>query len=113
MPSQNDAMRELQSTLVRQFKKLNDALEGETDADRADAILREMQEVSHRVALAGSLLFAGQAKELDEKVAEVAKGVRKVNAAIAEIKNLQAFLDTVSDFLVLVDDAIDLAKTLV
>jgi len=105
-------MRDLQSTLLRQFKKLHDSLDDVSDADRADAIVREMQEVNHRIAMAGGLLFAAQASELDEKVADVSKAIRKVNAAIADVKNLQAFLDAMTEFLGLVDEAIDLAKTL-
>lgn len=112
MPTQNDSMRELQSTLLRQFKKLHDSLDDVTDADRAQAIVREMQEINHRIALTGSLLFAEQAEELDGKVAEVRKAAGKVNAAIAKLKNLRAFLDAVSEFLGLVDQAIDLAKKL-
>jgi hypothetical protein len=112
MPTQNEAMRELQNTLVREFKKLNDSLDEVTDAEVARGIVREMQEVNHRIALAGSLLFAGQAKELDEKVAEIGKATRKVNAAIANLKNFEAFLGAISEFLGLVDEAIDLAKLL-
>ena len=110
MPNQNESMRDLQNTLLRQFKKLHDSLDDVTDADRADAIVREMQEVNHRIAMAGSLLFAAQAQELDGKVAEVGKATRKVNAAVADLKNLQAFLDAMTEFLGLVDEAIDLAK---
>ncbi len=110
--TQNESMRDLQNTLLRQFKKLHDSLDDVTDAARARAIVREMQEVNHRIALTGSLLFAAQAKELDGKVGEVRKGVRKVNVAIADLKNLHAFLDVMSEFLGLVDEAIDLAKTL-
>ncbi len=109
---QNEAVRTLQGTLLRQFKKLHDALDDVTDAARAQAILREMQELNHRIALTGSLLFAKQASELDKKVAGVSKATGKMNAAVAGIKNLQAFLDATAEFLALVDDAIDLAKTL-
>jgi len=112
MPTQNESMRKLQSTLVLQFRKLNDSLDNVTDSSRTEAILREMQEVNHRIAITGSLLFSAQAEELDEKVAVISKGTRAVNAAIADQKNLQAFLDAVSEFLGLVDEAIDLAKTL-
>jgi 23S rRNA C2498 (ribose-2'-O)-methylase RlmM len=112
MPTQNDSMRDLQSTLLRQFKKLHDSLDNVTDADRAEAIVREMQEVNHRIAMVGNLLFAAQANELDGKVAEVSKATRKVNAAIADLKNLKAFLDAMAEFLGLVDEAIDLAKAL-
>ena len=112
MLTQNESMRDLQNMLLRQFKKLHDSLDDVTDAARAQTIVREMQEVNHRIALAGSLLFAAQAKELDGKVAEVSKAIRKVNAAIADLKNLHAFLDVMSEFLGLVDEAIDLAKAL-
>ncbi len=112
MPTQNDSMRELQSTLMRVLEKLHDSLDNITDADRAQAIVREMQEVNHRVALVGGLLFATEAKELDNKVAEVRKATTKVNGAIADFKNLQAALGAISDFLGLVDQAIDLAKLL-
>ena len=112
MPTQNESMRDLQNTLLREFKKLHDSLDDVTDPDRAEAIVREMQEVNHRIAMAGSVLFAAQADDLDGKVADVRKGVKKVNAAIADMKNLQAFLDAMTEFLGLVDEAIDLAKTL-
>ena len=59
MPSQNESMRDLQDTLLRQFKKLHDSLDDVTDADKAKAIVLEMQEINHRIALAGSLLHFG------------------------------------------------------
>jgi hypothetical protein len=37
--------------------------------------------------------------------------LKKLNAAIANFKKLQAFLDVMSEFLGLVDEVIDLAKT--
>jgi hypothetical protein len=108
--TQNESMRELQSALVRQFKKLHDSLDQVTDAERAQAIVREMQEVNHRIALTGSLLFAAESKALADKVANVGKATRKVNAAISNLKNLTAFLGAMSEFLALVDEIIDLAK---
>lgn len=110
--TQNEAMRDLQNTLLRQFKRLHDSLDDVTDAERAKAVVREMQEINHRIALAGSLLFAAQAVELDGKVAEIGKATRKVNAAIAKLENVHAFLDAMSEFLGLVDEAIDFAKLL-
>lgn len=108
----NDSMRTLQSTLMRQLKLLHDKLDDVTDPDVAQAIVREMQEVNHRIALAGSLLFSAQADELDHKVAEVGKATSRVKAAIADLQNLQAFLGAISEFLGLVDEALDLAKLL-
>jgi len=112
MATPNDSIRELQSTLMDTLRKLDAKLDNVTDPDLAEQIVREMQEVSHRITLAGSLLFAAQAQELDDKVAGVTKGTKKVNAAIIKIKNVTAFLSAMSEFLALVDDAIDLAKTL-
>jgi hypothetical protein len=112
MPTQNPSMRALQSALVTKLQQLHDSLDDVTDAARADAILREMQEVNHRIALTGSLLFAAQAKELDDKVTEVEKAVKKVNKAIKKLENLTAFVKAFSAFLGLVDEAIDLAKLL-
>ena len=113
MDAQNDSLRDLQAVLVRQLKKLHDAMDDVTNSDQADAIVREMQEVNHRIALVGGLLFASQSKKLETKVAAVRKATQQVAAAISDLKNLQGFLDTLSDFLGLVDEAIDLAKTLV
>jgi flagellin-like hook-associated protein FlgL len=112
MADQNESMRDLQALLVDQFQNLHDSLKGVTDPDVADAIVREMQEVSHRVALTGSLLFAAQAAKLDSQVADIGKATKKVDAAIAQIQNIQAFLGAMSDFLGLVDQAIDFAKLL-
>jgi prefoldin subunit 5 len=56
------------------------------------------------------MLFAAQAAELDDKVKEISAATKRVNASIAEIAQLKDFLDTISGFLGLVDEAIDLAK---
>ena len=112
MPSQNESMRALQSLLVKQLQKLNKTLDDVTDPGQANAIVREMQELNHRIALAGSLLFAAQAQELDNKVDAVTKATAKVSAAIKQLENLTAFVKAFSDFLGLVDQAIDLAKVL-
>ena len=112
MPSQNESIRELQGLLLRQFKKLHDSLDDVEDAGAAQVIVREMQEVNHRIALTGSLLFAAQAAELDTKVADIGKATKKVNAAITQVQNTQALLSAMSEFLGLVDEAIDFAKLL-
>jgi hypothetical protein len=111
-PVPNASMRELQSTLMGVLNGLHESLDNVTDANVAQAIVREMQEVNHRLALVGGLLFAAQSKELDGKVAAVRNATTKVNATIAKFKNLAALLGAVSDFLGLVDQVIDLAKLL-
>jgi hypothetical protein len=108
----NETLADLQDKLVRLHRKLRDQLAQTEDAAQRQALLNEMVEVTHRVQLVGGLLFASEAAALDDKVKEISAAAKKVNAAIAQIKELKTFLDTVSDFLGLVDEAIDLAKGL-
>jgi len=108
----NETLADLQDKLVRLHKKLRDQLEQTDDAAARTALVNEMLEVTHRVQVIGSLLFAAEAEKLDDKVKEISAATKKVTQAIAQIQQLQAFLDTLSDFLSLVDEAIDLAKSL-
>ncbi len=112
MPSLNTSLRELQAILVKQHNKLNQALDDVTDAGTARTIVREMQEITHRITLVGQLLFARQTAALREKVDAVKQATGKVAKAIQTLANVQALLDATTDLLTLVDDAIDLAKTL-
>lgn len=82
------------------------------DAATRQALITEMTEVTHRIQVVGGLLFAAQSDELCESVDAVRKGTKAVNAGIAGIADLAAFLGAMNAFLGLVDDAIDLAKTL-
>lgn len=108
----NDALITLQDTLIKQHKRLREALGTVDTDDQRRTIIREMFEITHRIQLAGGLLFAAQSQDLDAKVAAVRKGTAKIKAAIDELDNLQHFLDTMSSFIALVDEAIDLAKSL-
>lgn len=108
----NETLADLQDKLVRLHGKLRDQLAQTDDPAQRQALMNEMTEVTHRVQLVGSLLFAADAATLDEKVKEVSGATAKINKAVAQIKELQSFLDTMSDFLGLVDEAIDIAKGL-
>jgi len=108
----NESMRELQKLLAGRVQQLSKRLDEVTEAADAETILREMQEFNHRVTLAGQMLFREQSQELDELVEKVRKAKSKVDSAIREIEKLREAVATVSDFLALVDEAIDLAKSL-
>jgi flagellar hook-associated protein FlgK len=108
----NETLADLQDKLVRLHQKLRDQLGETDDAAGRQALVNEMVEVTHRIQLIGGLLFTQEAETLDDKVKEISAVTKKVNQAIAQIQNLQSFLDTLSDFLGLVDEAIDLAKGL-
>ena len=112
MPTINPSLRELQALLVKQHSDLNRKLDDVTDAKVARAIVREMQEITHRITLVGQLLFAKQSAKLKEAVGAVKTAAAKVQQAIQKFANVQALLDATTDLLTLVDDAIDLAKTL-
>jgi hypothetical protein len=108
----NETLADLQDKLMRLHRKLRDQLAETDDGARRRALLNEMVEVTHRIQVVGALLFAAESAALDDKVKEVSAATKKVNQAIAQIKQFQAFLDTLADFLGLVDEAIDLAKGL-
>lgn len=107
----NDDLIRLQDTLIREHKRLRERLRTLRDAEKIDAVVREMTEMNHRVQLVGGLLFAAGSEELGAKVALVSKSTRKLAAALKDLKDLSAFLDAAKGFLVLVDEAIDFAKT--
>jgi hypothetical protein len=112
MPTPNATLRELQAILVKQHNKLNHAIDEASDAETARAIVREMQEVTHRITLVGQLLFARQSAALRQHVDAVKSAAAKVGKAIRTLGDIRALLDATTDLLTLVDDAIDLAKTL-
>src|SRR5580765_2205486 len=99
----NETMADLQDRLVRLHRSLRDQLAQTDDAALRQTLVNEMAEVTHRIQLVGGLLFSAGAATLDDKVKEISAATKKVNDAIAEIKQLQTFLDTFSDFLGLVD----------
>ncbi len=108
----NSSLRELQVILADRVQLLSKQLDNVSNPDDAAGILGEMQEFNHRVTLVGSLLFRQQSQELDEKVEAVRGAKTKVDRAIKNIADLSNMLKVVSDFLALVDEAVDLAKTL-
>jgi hypothetical protein len=108
----NTALLILQDTLAKQNQALRKRIVETDDPAVAQALLNEMTEVSHRIQLVGSLLFAAQSEELDDAVDKVKGAVTKVNKAIAKLGDVTKLLGAISKFLGLVDDAIDVAKLL-
>lgn len=109
--AQNQSIRDIQAALVKRFAQLQKRLDDATNLDEARAIVREMQEVSHRITLAGSLLFAADTQALADKAAGVARASNQAAKAIRDAADFRDALAAITDFLTLVDDAIDLAKT--
>jgi hypothetical protein len=108
----NPALESIQDALMKQHRKLRDMIPTAPDAAARQALLTEMAEITHRIQITGSLLFSKQTKELDDKVGALKTATKDVNKAIADLKALKGFLDAMSKFLSVVDEAIDLAKKL-
>ena len=108
----NETLADLQDKLVRLHKKLRDQLAQTDDAAARAALVNEIPRGHSSRSGSWQSFFAADAEKLDDKVKEISAATKKVTQAIAQIQQLQAFLDTVSDFLSLVDEAIDLAKSL-
>lgn len=108
----NASLKELQKTLLGRVQALSLQLDGAKTAKEADAIVREMQEFNHRVTLTGQLLFREQSEELERKVAKVTAAKADVDKAIRTIASARRGVLTLTKFLHLVDEAIDLAKGL-
>jgi hypothetical protein len=108
----NTALIILQDALAKQNQALRKRITETDDPDMVQALLNEMTETSHRLQLVGALLFAAQSNELDAAVDKVKAATVKVNKSISTLKDVARMLDTISSFLGLVDDAIDMAKLL-
>ncbi len=108
----NDDLKALHNLLLAQHRALSDKLSRETDPDKAEAILTEMQEILHRIDLVQGLLFRRSTKALTNALADVQSADTELTEAIRHIKDVASFVEAVADFLKYVDKAIDIAKTL-
>jgi hypothetical protein len=108
----NQSLQELQTILAERVQVLSKQMDNVSNPDDAKKIVDEMTEFNHRVTLVGGLLFKEQSQELEKKV-EAIRGARaKVDGAIKDITDLANMIQAASDFLALVDEAIDLARLL-
>jgi hypothetical protein len=108
----NSSLRDLQGILFGRIQLLSAQLDNVTDPKEATKILGEMTELNHRITMLGTLLFRQQSEELETKVKVIRQEQLHVDQAINDINHLAKMLQVVSDFLALVDEALDFAKTL-
>jgi hypothetical protein len=109
---QNGDLKKLHRSLIDVNKALNERLNTTTKVDDAKRIVTEMREVVHRIDLVQSLLFSKAANEITAAVAPINAANASLVQSIAKIRRIIDIVKTVTQFLTLVDDAIDLAKTL-
>lgn len=111
-PEMNPTLQQIQSLLLAQHAALNSQLDSETDPDIAKAILMEMQELLHRIDLVQNLLFRQSSAQLDNTLPRIQKANDALAQSLQDIGDIATFLSASSKFLGLVDQAIDIAKTL-
>lgn len=106
----NQTLQRIQSMLLAQHAALTQALGQTTDANRAKAILGEMEEVLHRINLVQSLIFTQTTQQLSDMLPDITSANAALTTAIQSIGDITGFLKAASGFLTFVDQAIDLAK---
>ena len=62
----NSTLKRIHDLLIAQVSNLSEALSQTTDPDKAQQLLLELQEVTHRVDVSQNLLFANTSKELED-----------------------------------------------
>lgn len=108
----NEDLQALHDTLLAQHQALHDKLGQITDLALARTIVTEMQEILHRIDLVQGLLFTQTTEKLKNSLKKVEGADAQLTAALASAQNAAAIVAGVSKFLTVVDQAIDLAKTL-
>src|SRR2546425_146768 len=109
MNQQLDKMHEL---LVSQHEALYEKLDTAPDDETIQAILTEMKEIRHRIDVVQNLLFRETTQSLATAVKKVSQANSELTDALSSAENAAAIVKGVGSFLKLVDQAIDLAKTL-
>jgi len=113
MPTtQNSSINALYQSLCAQQDALSAAIQSTTNPALAKTLSTENYEIMHRIILAQNLLFQQDSAELKQCVTDVSNASGKIQSCLAGIQKASDIINTISDFLVLVDKAIDLAKTL-
>jgi hypothetical protein len=108
----NGDLDSLHDMLIAANERLSRSLDGITDPDLAQAVVTEMREVVHRIDLVQSVLFTEESNEITDAVEEVQAANATLTNALSSITNITKLVNAVTQFLTLVDKAIDLAKTI-
>ena len=112
MADTNQDLDQLHDMLVAANQQLNDSLDTITDPDLAQSVVTEMREVVHRIDLVQSLLFTQASSRISVAVQKVKDANSDLQKSLKSITDAVALVKGVTSFLTVVDNAIDLAKTL-
>lgn len=109
-PTINADLLDTQRRLGQIFNQLAAALAAERDFEKKTAINTELAEVNHRITVLGGLLFRQQTAAIAAAAGKVAEAQPEIEAAIARIETINAFLRATTAFLGVVDRLLDTAK---
>ncbi|HWW00222.1 MAG TPA: hypothetical protein VNZ64_11045 [Candidatus Acidoferrum sp.] len=108
----NQDLLQLHAQLLAQHQALYERLDEVTDATAAKIIITEMQEILHRIDLVEGLLFRQTTGALQESLQKVDAADTELTDALSSVNAAADIIAGVSKYLAVVDQAIDLAKTL-
>lgn len=110
MSNVNSDLAALQLSLIDTNRELAESVHRTDSMAAKQAALIEMIEVGHRITLVGQQLFSQQTGKIAASMEKVVAGQKALEGAIAEIEKVNKFIETVTRFLGLVDDVIEVAK---
>ena len=108
----NSTIRQIHDLLVARVQQLSQIMGETIDPVAANKILTEMQELVHRIDISQNLIFTKGSDELTNSISDINKANVSLKEAIDHIQEIAKFLNATTEFLKLVDQALDLAKTL-
>ena len=108
----NEDLLQLHAQLLAQHQALYEMLDEATDAAGARTIVTEMQEILHRIDLVQSLLFRQTTSALQQSLQQVDAADSELTDALDSFNTASDIVAGISKYLAVVDQAIDLAKTL-
>jgi signal transduction histidine kinase len=108
----NKTVKQIHDLLVAQVTTLSNALSNTTDPAKAKQLLLEMQEIAHRVDISQNLLFANTSKELENSLPAIRAANTALESSLHQIGEVATIINNTVQLLKVVDQALDLAKTL-
>lgn len=103
----------MHTALVRLVEGLNTSIADADTAAEIRVITDEIAEVTSRMNAVGRQLLTQQTAEIADAAEKVLDQVPKIEAAIAQMDDLQSLIEAMSSFLRVVDKAIGVAKLVI
>jgi phosphoribosylanthranilate isomerase len=108
----NSEIKKLHQQLIGIHQNLAERVGKTSDQNEAEAILREMDEVNHRLMIAGRLLFKESTEKIEKHIGLVIDASADLAQAIKDNAKVKDLIKKVGKFLGFVDKALDAIKLL-